>query len=351
MERIPESCREYNKIIPYVERIMHNTGMILSAQLNITNKCYSKCKSCRKYEWPDVKLELSDVIRILDVLKEMSCESIVLSGGEPLAHNNFAEIVGEILKRQMKYCVLTSALTKHNINLELIASTADKIQVSIDAHNANLFEEIRGVDAFDRVCANVQEMVEIREITSLEKIRINCTLSKTNAKYIKEMYQLAVVLGCDINYYPVHTWPELMLDNNDWKVVELAKNEYKKIKDTADKVGFNFDIKTNMLYLQRLDEFKGNVCIIKDIHCVIDADGSVYPCCRLLNDNGDYDTEQENAYGNIKKQDPFKIFYGLLRKRVNSKIPHLEICKSCDRYRSINEAFEKYYKNRKRLFL
>ena len=332
---------EYNKIIPYAEYLIHDSGNILSMQLNITNKCFSRCKSCRKYEWPDVELSLPDIKRILHVMKDsFNCKTIVLSGGEPLAHPYINSIIDEILKNQMKYGIITSAITNSAETLLKIARTAEWIQVSLDAADEKLYEEIRGINAYKIVIDNIGQINRIRKSNSLRKIKIDCTVSKTNVDQLDIIYVLASLLDCDIDFYPVHTWPELMLDYTDWQTIELFKQQIPKA-----------GIKTNLHELEKRDEYKGKICVIKNIHCVIDADGSVYPCCRLMNDNGDYDQEQKYSYGNVKEQDIHKVFYSLSRTKLNAKLPNLQICKICDRYRSVNEEFEKYINNRKELFL
>ena len=332
---------EYNKIIPYVEFVLRNTGNMLSVQLNITNKCYSRCKSCRKYEWPEEELSLPDIKKLLKILEEeFNCETIVLSGGEPLAHPHIIDIIKLIEYNNLKYGIITSAITNNAEVLLKIARTAEWVQVSLDAADEKLYEEIRGINAYKTVIDNIKQMNRIRSSNSLRKITIDCTVSKINVYNIKEIYDLAFVLDCDINFYPVHTWPELMLDYTEWQEIELLKKQ-PPIKA----------INTNLYELEERGEFKGTKCIIKNIHCIVDADGSVYPCCRLMNDNGDYDTEKKYSYGNIKEENIFKVFYGMRRKRIHSLIPKLDICKTCDRYRNVNEAFEEYINNKKEIFL
>ena len=63
---------------------------ILSIQMNLLNKCTSKCKSCRKYTWPDDELDLETVKRTLTVLKkEFGLQSVVFSGGDPILYKDF----------------------------------------------------------------------------------------------------------------------------------------------------------------------------------------------------------------------------------------------------------------------
>lgn len=299
----------YNKIIPYLDTIMNNPRL-LSLQINLTNKCKSLCIYCRKYKWPQVSLDIEKVKQILKQVKKIGCESIALSGGEPLSYEYLEDVINELNKLDIQYVIFTSLITKNHRLLDLIAQTAEKIQVSLDAVEGKLYGKIRGVEEeifSDIVVKNLSWLINCRP-SYKETIKINTVVSKLNFNHLDKIKKFVSMLKLNHRIFGVNTWNSLKSDI--------------------------YQGHTNL----------SPICIVYKIHAVIDADGSVYPCCRLLNDNGEYDYSKRYSYGNIYKENFIDLFNEV---KINDKFydapTHIEFCKDCNRYYEINKQFYNYY--------
>ncbi len=100
-------------------------------------------------------MDLAAVTRLLPSLAALHTELVLLSGGEPLLNPDWAAIA-EILRRHgLQVWLLTSglALSKYAARA---AKLFDAITVSLDGTDAGTYRAIRGLDAFDKVCAGIR---------------------------------------------------------------------------------------------------------------------------------------------------------------------------------------------------
>ena len=154
---------------------------ILNVQINLLNKCTSRCKSCRKYLWPNEELGFDDVCKTLKVLKQnFNLQTVLFSGGDPLLYNNFEKVIDFCVDNGIVFSVITTLITKDKKLLKKIAEKAYRIHVSIDAQEPRLYKNIRGVDAFEIVNENVNFVNKIRANFGLIPIRISATIGAIN---------------------------------------------------------------------------------------------------------------------------------------------------------------------------
>lgn len=328
-----------NKIMPYVELLMaqpHFKPVPLSIQINITNRCASKCYFCRKYEWPQEEVDIKDFKSIVRQFASLGGKSIVLSGGDPLSYSNFVEAIDIVKENGIAVGVFTSLVSKNNDNLSCLASKVDKVRVSLDAADKSKYKYIRGVDSFDLVIKNLHDIAAIRRVEKLEKIKLNVVVTRDNISQLMDISNLAGLSGCNVDYCSVHTYDKLRCDVKISKEIfnELAKVEY------------------NNIYELDFDSFLSPICFIPKFHAVIDTDLSVYPCCRMLNDNGDYDYAKKMSVGNLKRRDNSLEYLMALSIETFYEAPkRFDICRMCDRYRNVNNEIFNYLYNKKRIFI
>jgi Fe-coproporphyrin III synthase len=127
--------------------------------LYVTDRCNSRCVTCDYWRHGRTNMTLGDVSRMLPSLSALGTEVVLLSGGEPLLNPEWAEIAGLLRARGIRVWLLTSglALAKHAVRA---ASLCDSITVSLDGTTRRTYEAIRGLDAYDHVCAGIQAAAE-----------------------------------------------------------------------------------------------------------------------------------------------------------------------------------------------
>jgi len=109
----------------------------------VTRKCNYRCKGCNVWQDQDVKeLSTEEIMKGLDILRQLGVIEIVFSGGNPLLREDIAEI----LEYSSRFFVTTvydngSMATK---KIEALRC-ADFVAISLDSLNSKKNDYIRGV--------------------------------------------------------------------------------------------------------------------------------------------------------------------------------------------------------------
>ena len=333
-----------SKLIGWEKEIKR--GCILSIQMNLLNKCTSKCKSCRKYTWPDDELDLETVKRTLTVLKkEFGLQSVVFSGGDPILYKDFPQVIDFCNEIDLKYSLITTLISNNMQLLEKIAKTAYRIHVSVDSLDEEKYHKIRGVNALNVVKHNIEFVQSFRE--EMIPIRISMTVSNMNYDEVYQMYMFAGMHKLNLNYYMLHTWDELKANEqqiekmmNKLQIVAESEQHNKcRITNAAGILASRFD------FSKESDKCKR--CYLPYINATINANGDIYPCCKLIDDNGCYGDQLKYVYGNVVGRDYVQIMQEF-NKRWDCKYPTDGLCRECaDRYNGLLADLEKIMEDSK----
>lgn len=333
-----------SKLLGYESEIKNKD--ILSVQINLLNKCTSRCKSCRKYKWPNIELKPKDVIKTLKVLKEeFGLKSVFFSGGEPLMYESLPEIINFCIDNEIKYSLITTLITENENILKLIAKTAHRIHASFDTVDEISYYKIRGVNKFETARKNLVFINSVRDENKIP-VRISSTIGVLNKDKIIDLYNFAKKYNCLINFYLLHTWDNLKLSESD------LQNFYSGLKKIAIDEKENKKIISNSraLILKEYDFIgdKINICYLPTYSMVIDANGGLYPCCRLLNENGDYNEQNKFEYGNITGKSESEIKKEIeKRTKINYPISNT-LCEECgQRYDNVLVDLQNLVENKK----
>ncbi len=174
---------------------------------NFTYKCNLRCKHC--YEDAGGKhpaeLSTSDAKQVLDRLSKMAnigLPAISLSGGEPLAREDFFEIAS-YAKKKIGYVAVASngtLLTEENAacmkNIGI-----DYVEISIDGASSQVHDSFRGIPhAFERSIQGVKNCVKAGIDTCIATV-----FHKENISELDEILSLSKNLGTrfmHFNYIP-----------------------------------------------------------------------------------------------------------------------------------------------------
>ncbi len=159
------------------------------ATLYLTERCNSRCVSCDYWRHGQRDIDLATVQRLLPGLGELGTQLVLVSGGEPLLHPQWAEIAALLRGSGLKLWLLTAglALAKHATE---VARLFDQVTVSLDGSTAASYAAIRGLDAFEAVCAGIRAAV--RE--GLD-VGLRVTVQRGNAGELGDLVRLAHKLG------------------------------------------------------------------------------------------------------------------------------------------------------------
>lgn len=159
------------------------------ATLYLTERCNSRCVSCDYWRHGRRDIDIETVERLLPGLRELGTQTVLVSGGEPLLHPQWAEIAALLRGQGHKLWLLTAglALAKH---AQEVARLFEQVAVSLDGSTAASYAAIRGLDAFEIVCAGIRAAVR----QGME-VGLRVTVQRRNAGELAELVALAHRLG------------------------------------------------------------------------------------------------------------------------------------------------------------
>ncbi len=317
-----------DKFVGHEEEIRRKD--IISVQINLLNYCPSKCKSCRKYTWPDFKWDLNELKHVISVLKkDFGLQSIFFCGGEPVLYKGFSELIDFLGDNKIQYSLITTLLTSDKSLLEKIAKTAYRIHVSVDAVDANLYKQIRGVDGFALMKKNLQTINAVKKANKLPIIRFSSTIGKLNCDSVLDIYDFAKKNNALLRYNLLRIWDGIAMTKEDEQyffdqlkiIIDDERNSQKQITNA------------NFLLLGDLCKHEIKCCNLPYVSCVIDANGDLYPCCWIMEEFDFYCNQKERSYGNVAGAKNDIEIKQEFNKRLDLHYPQKNgLCDDCMKY-------------------
>jgi MoaA/NifB/PqqE/SkfB family radical SAM enzyme len=157
--------------------------------LYLTERCNSRCVTCDYWRHGRNDMDLAAVTGLLPGFSQLRTQVALLSGGEPFLNPEWAQIAQLLRSNGLQVWLLTSglALAKH---ARRAAELFDAITVSLDGADAHTYAAIRGLDAFDNVCAGIR-------LAADHGMRpdIRVTVQRANYRQLPAIVDLAKALG------------------------------------------------------------------------------------------------------------------------------------------------------------
>ncbi len=260
--------------------------------LYLTERCNSRCVTCDYWRHGRTDISLDVVWRLLPSLRQLQTRVALISGGEPLLNPQWAQIAQLLKARGLQLWLLTSGLSlaKHAVR---VSQLFEAITVSLDGTDAATYAAIRGLDAFDPVCAGIRAAAG-----SGVPVSVRVTIQAANYRQFPAFIELARSLGAhQVSFVAVdvanpHAFgrvdgvlPDVALKPHDLPQLQqiLARVQSDYVEEFRS--GF---IAESPLRLQRIHQYFSAVCgagAFPPVRCnapefsaVIDARGQVNPC-------------------------------------------------------------------------
>lgn len=159
------------------------------ATLYLTERCNSRCVSCDYWRHGRRDMDVDTVRRLLPGLQALGTQTVLVSGGEPLLHSEWAAVAALLREQGLKLWLLTAglALAKHAAE---VARLFEQVTVSLDGATAASYAAIRGLDAFEAVCAGIRAAVG----EGIE-VGLRVTVQRGNVDELDDLVALARRLG------------------------------------------------------------------------------------------------------------------------------------------------------------
>ncbi len=163
-----------------------------SLHFEVTHRCNLRCLHCYNINYIESSnkdLDLQDVKRIVDIAKDLGCEHIGYSGGEPFARKDFLEILAYTPKNPIH--ILTNGLLITEDAVKKITKANDLVEMRISLDGLESHKIMRNVE-YNKI------IEKIRLLKSYDYIvTVNTMVTPYNTLELKTMYDLMVDLEVD----------------------------------------------------------------------------------------------------------------------------------------------------------
>lgn len=339
------------KLYSFVRQVLNSEEQcLITLQLILIDYCICKCKGCEHWNWP-TKTKLSlDIIKN-NIISQFQyfprLESIVLSGGESLLHDDLEEIVKALKASGKNIGIISSGLGKKNIDWKVLSENCSWIRFSIDGFSDENYFKTRGVHLLGQWKNNLKTLLEQNKKTTC-KTRLNTIIHEYNINYFTDnLIEFMNEINEEIIIYFWLSRDIIDLFKNN-RTSDKAKQYYdiifSKINKLKNESGelfklFNFDF-VNRHFTPTINT-KYKSCYIGNIFGEISAEGNVFPCCYMYEPVFSYNKQHldfsigniyESTLHEIYSSEKFKKVTSILKQKGNS----LQQCEYCDRYNALN---------------
>ncbi len=302
---------------------------------NITNSCNLSCIHCSasSSNISEDELSLEEIFSLIEQFKEMKVFRFIITGGEPLLHPNFFDIISRFGTSQYVSLNTNGTLITKDIANKIHKSNIKLISLSLDGSNPSINDYIRGKGTFKKALVGIKNLSKFNIFPN-----IIFTVMKHNYKDFPNLVEMAYKLNLSISanrLYPVgrafEYFEELSVSFKELKEFELCLSRLrKKFRN------FSFEFSN---IIEKFKKYKVESSLHKNENlencllpcsasidqCAISSDGWISPC----NYFSDF------KCGNIR----FKNFKDIwknspqikeVRNLKNIKIKDIENCKNCE---------------------
>lgn len=157
-----------------------------------TAACNLDCLHCYTFRFRRVcELPLEKKIAVARDIGEAGVEYVNLTGGEPLIHPHFTELLTELHKYGVKTSIVTNATQTPERALDALYRTETYVFATIEGPK-EVHDQVRGPGSYDAACSGIQK---IRK--KLGSLSIVTTVNKINYKSVHEVVDYVAQVDAD----------------------------------------------------------------------------------------------------------------------------------------------------------
>lgn len=154
--------------------------------LHVTDRCNLQCSYCYRESSPRLSVlhDSAKVCAMLEFIKPFSVPrlEVTFSGGEPLMHPGFREIVEMSSRLGYTNRLLTNGTLMHDEMADFIAAHFRGVKISLDGPNEEIHSGTRGKGNFARVVRSVERLA-----ARGARVSVQVTLTKSSLPHAAEI--------------------------------------------------------------------------------------------------------------------------------------------------------------------
>jgi Fe-coproporphyrin III synthase len=266
--------------------------------LNAHSRCNCRCIMCDIWKREtNEQMRAQDLERHHHSLKALGVRQVVLTGGEPLLHNDLSALCNFFQDRQIHITLLTTGLLLHK-RAEEVAALFGDIIVSLDGP-PQIHDSIRRVTgAYNLLHKGI---AAVRNYEPSKPITCRTTVQKANHRHLRQTVDAARALGLDsISFLAADLTSEafnrpLLWPGERQSEIGLDLDEVKALEEEIEQLILQHEAGINHKFIiespsklrkiaRRFREHLGQLtplaptCNAPWVSAVVEVDGSVRPC-------------------------------------------------------------------------
>jgi len=262
------------------------------AVLYLTDRCNSRCITCDYWKYGQTNLSLESARRLAPQLKDLGTQAVLLSGGEPLLHPRWVDVARTLQGVIPRLWLLTAGLALHK-HASPAVELCERITISLDGATPETYRAIRGVDAFDAVCAGIRAVVERGA-----HVTLRTTVQRGNYRELPALVRLARESGVrQISFLAVDVSTHVAFARREdyARTMALQADDLPRFAAVLDALECDFEsdfasgfIAESPAKLRRLQQYFAALlgeahfppvrCNAPRFSAVVGADGHLQPC-------------------------------------------------------------------------
>ena len=124
--------------------------------LNITNICNLTCKHCYLQDPGKLEIDLDIFEKAVSQFEEMGGLKLMISGGEPLIHSRFWELMEILPSHDLRVVILSNGTLINRTTARKLSRYVHEVQVSIDGIRSH--DILRGKGSFERSMKGISNL-------------------------------------------------------------------------------------------------------------------------------------------------------------------------------------------------
>ncbi|MCD4750115.1 MAG: radical SAM protein [Thermoanaerobaculales bacterium] len=278
-----------------------------SVTLELAFRCNLRCVFCSRWNDPE-DLSLEVIEQVAADMSQLDAGYVSLTGGEPFVRKDIKEIIEVFEDAGIPIHINTNGVLLGRF-ADYLRSKADSfigITVSLDSSEAELHDEIRGVEgAFRKAIAGIEAVRESIPVS------IACTLNHRNLGEIETFAEFARSHGYSFRFQPLHNDGDNQLSPNE-EGVDVEASSLNGLTARLESTLTPADDYSLRQYYRLFEPFFRDRAGMKSLRCTaaartiffVDPIGDVYPC----------DTRRDVNLGNVYQRRFLEIARGRLAK-------------------------------------
>ncbi len=161
------------------------TNLIKTCHWEITKRCNLYCIHCISSVGNKRELNTKESLKAINNLKNIGCEELYITGGEPLVRKDIFEILKKAKEKQFKISLITNGLLINRNNINKIKLYIEELGISLDGASSQINDKIRGKGTFKKILKAI-EIVKSYQIP----LTIYVALNRINLEDLKNILNL-----------------------------------------------------------------------------------------------------------------------------------------------------------------